>query len=84
MLLFENQECISKIYNLRNSKLLSNKILLTYFNLSEPIHNVQFNVRYPVECIKRVEIAALEMKQMLLKRKMSKVGRSYHPLLKVS
>ena len=45
---FENQECISKIYNLRIQKLLSNKILLTYFNLSEPIHKIQFNVRYPV------------------------------------
>ena len=39
---------ISKIYNLRFSKILSNKIILSYFNLSEPIHNVQFNVRYPV------------------------------------
>ena len=29
-------------------KLLSNKILLAYFNLSEPIHKIQFNVRYPV------------------------------------
>ena len=37
-----------KIYNLRIPKLLSNKILLAYFYLSEPIHNVQFNVRYPV------------------------------------
>ena len=44
----ETQECISKIYNLRIPKLLSNNILLTYFNLSELIHNVQFNVRYPV------------------------------------
>ena len=34
--------------NFRIPKLLSNNILLTYFNLSEPIHNVQFNVRYPV------------------------------------
>ena len=33
----------------QDSKLLSNKILLTYFNLSEPIHKIQFNVRYP-EC----------------------------------
>ena len=40
---------ISKIYYLRIPKLLSNKILLTYFNLSEPIHKIQFNVRYPVE-----------------------------------
>ena len=46
--LFENQEWISKIYYLRIPKLLSNKILLTYFNLSEPIHKIQFNVRYPV------------------------------------
>ena len=38
---------ISKILNLRISKLLSNKILLAYFYMSEPIHNVQFNVRYP-------------------------------------
>ena len=37
-----------KIYYLRIPKLLSNKILLTYFNLSEPIHKIQFNVRYPV------------------------------------
>ena len=28
---------------------LSNKILLTYFNLSQPIHKVHFNVRYPVQ-----------------------------------
>ena len=33
----------------RISKLLSNKILLAYFYLSEPIHNVQFNVIYPVD-----------------------------------
>ena len=46
---FENQEWISKIYHLRIPKLLSNKILLTYFNLSEPIHKIQFNVRYPVK-----------------------------------
>ena len=45
---FENQEWISKIYHLRIPKLLSNKILLTHFNLSEPIHKTQFNVRYPV------------------------------------
>ena len=45
----ENQECISKIYYLRIPKLLANKILLTYFHLSEPIHKIQFNVRYPVE-----------------------------------
>ena len=45
---FENQEWISKIYYLRIAKLLSNKILLTHFNLSEPIHKTQFNVRYPV------------------------------------
>ena len=45
---FENQECISKVYNLRIPKLLSNMIFCKYFNLSEPIHNVQFNVRYPV------------------------------------
>ena len=51
---FENQECISKIYNLSILKLLSNKILLTYFNLSQPIHKVQFNVRYPVQnCTKK-------------------------------
>ena len=42
------QECISKIYNLSILKLLSNKILLAYFYLSEPIHKAQFNVRYPV------------------------------------
>ena len=37
---YENQEWISKIYYLRILKLLSNKILLTHFNLSlsEPIH----------------------------------------------
>ena len=46
---FENQECILKIYHLSIQKLLSNKILLGYFNLSPPIHKVQFNVRYPVE-----------------------------------
>ena len=45
---FEKKECISKIYYFRIPKLLSNKILLTYFNLSEPIHKIQFNVRYPV------------------------------------
>ena len=45
---FENQVCLSKIYNLRIPKLLSNKTLLAYFYLSDPIHNVQFNVRYPV------------------------------------
>ena len=45
---FENQECTSKIYHLRIPEPLSNKILLTYFNLSEPIHKIQFNVRYPV------------------------------------
>ena len=45
---FENQECISKIYHLSILKLLSNEILLTYFYLSDPIHKVQFNVRYPV------------------------------------
>ena len=45
---FENKENISKIYYLRIPKLLSNKILLTHFNLSEPIHKTQFNVRYPV------------------------------------
>ena len=44
----KNQECISKIYYLSILKLLSNKILLAYFYLSEPIHKVQFNVRYPV------------------------------------
>ena len=44
----ENKECISKIYHLRIPKLLSTKILLTYFTLSEPIHKTQFNVRYPV------------------------------------
>ena len=42
--------CISKIYHLSILKLLSNKILLAYFYLPEPIHKVQFNVRYPV-CI---------------------------------
>ena len=36
------------LYNLRIPKLLSYKILLAYFYLSELIHNVQFNVRYPV------------------------------------
>ena len=46
---FENQECISKIYHLRIPKLLSNMILLAYFYLSELIHKVQFNVRYPVK-----------------------------------
>ena len=46
---FENQECILKIYHLSIQKLLSNKILLGYFNLSPPIHKVQFNVRYPVQ-----------------------------------
>ena len=46
---FENQVYISKIPDLRIPKLLSNKILLAYFYLSEPIHNVQFNVRYPVD-----------------------------------
>ena len=39
---------MSKIYYLRIPKLLSNKILLTYFNLSESIHKTQFNMRYPV------------------------------------
>ena len=43
---FENQVCLSKISNLRIHRLLSNKILLAYFYLSEPIHKVQFNVRY--------------------------------------
>ena len=52
MLLFlKKKECISKIYYFRIPKLLSNKILLTYFNLSEPIHKIQFNVRYPVQCM---------------------------------
>ena len=37
---FENQECISEIYNLRIPKLISNKILFTYFKLSEPINIV--------------------------------------------
>ena len=46
--LFKNHVCLSKIPNLRIPKLCSNKILLPYFYLSEPIHNVQFNVRYPV------------------------------------
>ena len=32
---FENQECMSKFYDLRIPKLLFNKILLTYFNLLE-------------------------------------------------
>ena len=40
--------CISKIPDLRISKLLANTILLAYFYLSKLIHNVQFNVRYPV------------------------------------
>ena len=48
---FENQKWISKIYYLRIPKLLSNKILLTYCNLSEPIHKIQFYVRYPVQLI---------------------------------
>ena len=51
---FENQVCISKIPNLRILKLLSNKILLAYFYLSEPIHKVQFNMRYPVLEVFRV------------------------------
>ena len=44
----EDQESITKIYYLRILKLLSYKILLAYFNLSEPIHKIQFNVRYPM------------------------------------
>ena len=52
---FENQEWISKIYHLRIPKLLSNKILLTYFNLSEPIHKIQFNVRYPVYSVDSIK-----------------------------
>ena len=45
---FKNKECITKIYYLRIPKLLSNYILLANFNLLEPIHKLQFNVRYPV------------------------------------
>ena len=45
---FRNQGWISKISNLRIPKPFSYKILLAYFSLSEPIHKVQFNVRYPV------------------------------------
>ena len=33
---------------LRIPKLLSTEVLLIHFNLSEPIHKIQFNVRYPV------------------------------------
>ena len=51
VIFFENKENKSKIYYLRIPKLLSNKILFTYFNLSELIHNVQFNVKYPVQMI---------------------------------
>ena len=46
---FEKQEYIKKIYHLRIPKLLSNKIFLAYFHLSEPIHKVQFNVKYSVQ-----------------------------------
>ena len=46
----KNQQWISKIYYLRIPKLLSNKILVKYFNLSGPIQKIQFNVRYPVFC----------------------------------
>ena len=48
---FKNQEWILKIYHLRIPKLLSNRILPTYFTLSEPIHKTQFNVRYPVSYV---------------------------------
>ena len=51
---FKNQEWILKIYHLRIPKLLPNKILLTYFTLSEPIHKIQFNVRYPWNFWKKI------------------------------
>ena len=51
VIFFENQESISKIYDLRIPKLLSNKILLAYFYLSEAIHNVPIDVRYPVTVV---------------------------------
>ena len=78
---FENQEWISKIYHLRIPKLLSNKILLTHFNLSEPIHKTQFNVRYPVERAKlKVGVASIQVLNADKKQK----NNSFRPLIIVA
>ena len=60
---FKNWQLKLKLHNLRMSESPSNKIQLAYFYLSESILKKHFNVKHPVECLKKGAIFWLQRTQ---------------------